>query len=180
MLRRQKLTAAKERTAEVLARAGVALTEAEVGAIEVADFGLSRLDEFGLQIVVYVNTERVCAKELVLFPRQLCPEHRHPPFDGTPGKEETFRCRAGVVFLYTEGDPTARPAARVPSDGVLTVWHETVLEPGEQYTIPPDTLHWFQAGDEGAVVSEFSTQSRDDLDVFSDPRIRRATLEVDG
>ena len=34
-------------------------------------------------------------------------------------------------------------------------------------------LHWFQAGPEGAVVSEFSTQSRDDLDVFSDPQIVR-------
>ena len=180
MLSRHEVTAARERAAEALARAGIALTEAEVGAIEVADFGLSRLEEFGLQLVVYVNTERVCAKELVLFPRQLCPEHRHPPFDGRRGKEETFRCRAGVVFLYTEGHPTAEPAARAPSDGVFTVWHETVLEPGEQYTIPPDTLHWFQAGDEGAVVSEFSTQSRDDLDVFSDPRIRRATLEVDG
>ena len=180
MLNRHELTEARERAAELLARGRIALTEAEAGAIEVADFGLSRLDETGLQLVVYVNTERVCAKELVLFPRQLCPEHRHPPFDGTPGKEETFRCRAGVVYLYTEGAPTPRPAARVPSDGVFTVWHETVLRPGEQYTIPPDTLHWFQAGDEGAVVSEFSTQSRDDLDVFSDPRIRRATLEVEG
>ena len=180
MLRRDELIAARERAAEVLARAGVALTEAEVGAIEVADFGLSRLDETGLQIVVSVNTERVCAKELVLFPRQLCPEHRHPPFDGTPGKEETFRCRAGVVYLYTEEESTSQPAARVPADGVFTVWRETVLGRGEQYTIPPDTLHWFQAGDEGAVVSEFSTQSRDDLDIFSDPRIRRATLEVDG
>ena len=180
MLRRHELIAARERAAEVLARAGIALTEAEVGAIEVADFGLSRLDETGLQIVVYVNTERVCAKELVLFPRQLCPEHRHPPFDGTPGKEETFRCRAGVVYLYTEGDVDPAAGGARAGGRLFTVWHETVLGPGEQYTIPPDTLHWFQAGDEGAVVSEFSTQSRDDLDVFSDPRIRRATLEVDG
>ena len=37
----------------------------------------------------------------------------------------------------------------------------------------PDTLHWFQAGPEGAIVSEFSTQSRDELDVFSDPLIVR-------
>ena len=37
----------------------------------------------------------------------------------------------------------------------------------------PDTLHWFQAGDEGAIVSEFSTRSRDETDVFSDPRIVR-------
>ena len=114
-----------------------------------------------------------------MFPRQLCPEHRHPPFDGTPGKEETFRCRAGVVYLYTEGEPTPQPAARPPQDGAFTVWHEIVLRPGEQHTIAPDTLHWFQAGDEGAVVSEFSTESRDDLDVFTDPRIRRDTVVAD-
>ena len=48
-----------------------------------------------------------------------------------------------------------------------------MLRPGDQYTILPDTLHWFQAGSEGAVVSEFSTESRDELDVFSDPQIVR-------
>ena len=50
---------------------------------------------------------------------------------------------------------------------------EIVLGPGDQWTIPPDTLHWFQAGDDGAVVSEFSTRSRDETDVFTDPRIVR-------
>jgi D-lyxose ketol-isomerase len=30
-----------------------------------------------------------------------------------------------------------------------------------------------QAGPEGAVVSEFSTQSTDDQDIFADPRIKR-------
>lgn len=42
---------------------------------------------------MYVNTDRVCAKEMVLFPHQACPEHRHIGMDGAPGKEETFRCR---------------------------------------------------------------------------------------
>jgi D-lyxose ketol-isomerase len=172
--------AARRRAAAVLAGTGIVLTAAELDAIEVADFGLSHLDETGLEVVVYVNTERVCAKELVLFPRQLCPEHRHPPFDGTPGKEETFRCRTGLVHLYTEGEPSPQPAARPPRDGVFTVWHEIVLRPGDQHTIAPDTLHWFQAGDEGAVVSEFSTESRDDLDVFTDPLIRRATVVAEG
>jgi D-lyxose ketol-isomerase len=97
----------------------------------------------------------VCAKELVLFARQACPDHRHPPVDGGPGKEETFRCRRGSVHLHVEGQDVH------------------VLRPGEQQTIPPDTLHWFQAGPEGAVISEFSTQSRDELDVFSDPQIVR-------
>jgi D-lyxose ketol-isomerase len=145
---------ARERAAAMLERAGIVLTPAERAGIEVADFGLGRLEETGLQLVVYVNTERVCAKELVLFPHQACPEHRHPPFDGTPGKEETFRCRLGTVHLHIGRD-------------------ELVLHPGEQHTIPPNTLHWFRAGAEGAVVSEFSTQSRDELDVFSDPRIVR-------
>jgi D-lyxose ketol-isomerase len=145
---------ARDRAATMLGEAGIVLTPAERAAIEVTDFGLGRLEETGLQLVVYVNTERVCAKELVLFPRQTCPEHRHPPFSGTPGKEETFRCRTGAVHLHVDGE-------------------EIVLQPGEQHTIPPDTLHWFRAGDEGAVVSEFSTQSRDELDVFSDPRIVR-------
>jgi D-lyxose ketol-isomerase len=138
----------------MLAEAGIVLTPDEREAIEVADFGLGELERYGLQIVVYVNTERVCAKELVLFPRQACPEHRHPPVDGSPGKEETFRCRSGLVHLHVEGE-------------------EIVLHPGDQHTIPPDTLHWFEAGDEGAIVSEFSTQSRDDADVFTDPRIVR-------
>jgi D-lyxose ketol-isomerase len=151
---------------------GVVLTEAERASIEVADFGLGRLRETGLVLLVYVNTERHCAKELVLYPGQACAEHRHPPFDGTPGKEETFRCRRGVVYLHVEGEPTPAPLA-TPPPGVYTVGHEIVLHPGDQHTIPPDTWHWFQAGPEGAVVSEFSTTSRDDLDVFSDPRVRR-------
>lgn len=47
------------------------------------------------------------------------------------------------------------------------------LLPGEQFTIPPNTHHWFQAGEEGAIVSEFSSTSRDAFDIFTDPRIKR-------
>lgn len=146
---------ARERAAAMLDAAGIVLTPAEREQIEIADFGLGRLDEVGLQIVVYVNTERVCAKELVLFPHQRCPEHRHPPVEGEPGKEETFRVRRGTVHLHVEAAG------------------DIVLGPGDQYTIPPNTLHSFEAGDEGAIVSEFSTTSRDALDVFTDPGIVR-------
>ena len=182
MLTPEELNAARDRAAAVLAESGIVLTPDERASIEVADFGLSRLDEIGLQIVVYVNTERVCAKELVLFPRQTCPEHRHPPLDGSPGKEETFRCRRGVVYLYVEGAPTVNPACRPPAAGAdaFTVWHEVELRPGEQHTISPNVLHWFQAGDEGAVVSEFSTTSVDELDVFTDAQIGRATVIREG
>lgn len=178
MLTKAEIEAARERAARALADAGIVLTAAERDAIEVADFGLSCLEEIGLQLLVYVNTDRVCAKELVLFPWQTCPEHRHPPHADSPGKEETFRCRRGVVYLYTEGEPTPTPACSPPpaGGGFFTVWHEIVLGPGDQYTIPPDTRHWFRAGKEGAIVSEFSTTSRDELDVFTDPRIQRHTV----
>ena len=178
MLTQAEVERAQVRAAAVLAEAGIVLTPAEQQAIEVADFGLSDLERTGLEVVVYVNTERVCAKELVLFPGQTCPEHRHPPFAGTPGKEETFRCRQGRVYLYTDGAPARAPVCSPPG-GVYTVWHEIVLDPGDQHTIPPGTLHWFQAGPGGAVVSEFSTESRDELDIFSDPEIGRATVVAD-
>jgi D-lyxose ketol-isomerase len=178
VLTAEELGVARKRAAVMLADSGIVLTPVERANIEVADFGLSRLDEIGLQIVVYVNTERVCAKELVLFPRQTCPEHRHPPLDGSPGKEETFRCRSGFVYLYVDGEPTPNPACRPPasSAAAFTVSHEIALRPGEQHTIAPNVLHWFQAGDEGAVVSEFSTTSVDEADVFTDPQIARATV----
>lgn len=50
-----------------------------------------------------------------------------------------------------------------------------ILRPGEQHLVPPNMLLWFQAGPEGAIVSEFCTQSRDDLDVFTNADIARTT-----
>ena len=175
MLNRATVAAAQARAAEMLKTAGVAITNAEQAQIEIADFGLGRLEAIGLEIVVYVNTDRYCAKELVMFERQICPQHRHPPLAGRPGKEETFRCRWGEVYLYLPGPATPNPRARVPEDkhDVFTVWHELVLRPSDQYTIAPNTPHWFQAGDEGAIVSEFSSRSDDASDFFEDPAIDR-------
>ncbi|MGV7013277.1 D-lyxose/D-mannose family sugar isomerase [Bacillus velezensis] len=154
-------------------KAGIVLTDNEVEDIQIMDYGLGKLEETGLQLFIYVNTDRYCSKELVLFPRQTCPEHRHPPVGGEKGKQETFRCCWGKVYLYVEGEKTENPSVLPPEEDkeYYTVWHEIVLEPGGQYTIPPDTKHWFQAGEEGAVVTEMSSTSTDDHDVFTDPRI---------
>jgi D-lyxose ketol-isomerase len=177
MITAYELADARRRAQEYLTCAGIVLTPAERDTIEVADFGLSELPSTGLELVIYVNTARCCAKELVLFPRQTCPEHWHPPVAGEPGKEETFRCRWGAVYLYVPGAPTPNPKGVPPKgrEAHYTVWHEVVLRPGEQYTLAPNTPHWFQAGEEGAVVSEFSTTSRDESDIFRDPEIQRAT-----
>ena len=169
---------AKARTLELLRKARVWLTPLEKDNIEVSDLGLGDLRHVGLQVVVYENNDRYCAKELVLLPRQICPEHKHPPIDQRNiGKQETFRCRWGEVYLYVAGDRAPKPKARVPAKHRehLKVWHEIIMRPGDQYTIPPNGLHWFQAGDNGAVISEFSSTSTDERDVFTDPRVRRVS-----
>jgi len=177
MITREKWRRARDKAVGILDKAGVAITSDEKEEMEVADFGLGDLEHTGLELVIYINTKRYCAKELVLFPRQTCPEHRHPPIRGSPGKQETFRCRWGRAYLYIPGDRTENPHARPPRgrERFYTVFHEIELGPGEQYTIPPDTLHWFQAGPGGAVVSEFSSTSTDETDVFTDPKIKRIT-----
>jgi len=181
MLTQDEIRAAQARVARMLKDARIAVTAEELENIEVAELGLGELERTGLEIIIYVNTDRYCAKELILFPRQTCPEHRHPDVCGEQGKMETFRCRWGKVFLYTEGEPKPTPKGRPPkgSEAHYTVFHEVELTPGKQYTIPSNTLHWFQAGDEGAIVSEFSSTSRDEFDVFTDPRIQRVPEAAD-
>lgn len=158
-------------------KASIILTPSERESVEVADFGLDDIEKIGLILVTYVNTERCCAKEMVLFPGMTCPEHTHAPIPekGYPGKEETFRCRYGSVYLYVEGDETKERKGHVPEgyEGTYTVFHEIVLQAGEQYTMQPNTKHWFQAGPEGAVISEFSTPSFDEYDIFTDEKVNR-------
>ncbi len=180
MLKPSPLRQLQERAIEALRQHGIVLTSQEQEHIAVVDFGLGEVERIGLEIVVYVNNDRYCAKELVLFPRQTGAEHKHPPIGSDPGKMETFRCRAGKVWLYVEGEPSSTIQAHIPpgSESYYTVFHEIELHPGEQYTIPPNTLHWFQAGDQGAIVSEFSSTSRDEFDIFTDPRVNTSHLTV--
>lgn len=181
MITKQEKESAISRALACLDRAHIVLTPEERKRIEVADFGLSELEKSGLELLTYVNTDRCCAKELVIFPHQTCPEHRHPQVVNDPGKEETFRCRWGVVYLFVPGNPTPNPHVRPPAGSELhyTVFHEIELHPGDQYTLMPGTPHWFQAGDEGAVVSEFSTHNTDENDIFTDPRVERITQVSD-
>lgn len=167
----------QERVKAMFHDSGIIFTEKELGAIDFADFGLGQIESQGLNLIVYENNDRYCAKEMVLLPGQTCPEHRHPPRNGEAGKRETFRCRKGNVYLYVEGDRTEPIHSSIPSgqEAYYTVAKEIVLNAGEQYTIEPNIKHWFQAGENGAVISEFSSPSDDVSDIFTDPKIQRVT-----
>lgn len=168
------MTDLKERVYQAFLDSNIVFTPEELSNIDYADFGLNNFETEGLNLIVYENNSRYCSKEMVLLPYQTCPEHLHPDRDGQPGKQETFRCRKGSVVLFVEGEDNG-VNVKIPEgkEKYYTVKHGIVLHPGEQYTIFPNTKHWFQAEGEGAIISEFSSNSDDASDVFTDPNIKR-------
>jgi D-lyxose ketol-isomerase len=181
MITHAERDSAIKKSTEILSKAGVVVRQAEIDKMEVADFGLSELEESGAQIVTLVDTNKIAAKLLIMLPWQTEPEHTHPKIDDYAGKEETVRCEWGELYLYGPGEPTSNPKGRPPEHRkhTYTVWHEYILKPGDQITFAPNTPHWFQGGPEGAVFWSFSTKVVDKEDKFTDPDIQRETIVVD-
>lgn len=181
MLTKTEVFQARKRALGYMEKAGVVLSEKEKETISVADFGLSDLERQGGQILTFFNTDRISAKVIVLFPWQILPEHWHPAIDRDVGKEEIMRVRWGEVYLYVPGEPTSQPKAKIPpgEEKNFTVWHEVILNPGDQYILQPQVIHWFQAGPEGAVIDDYSSTARDLQDGFTNPKIVRETKVIE-
>lgn len=181
MLTKTEVFQARKRALAYMEKAGVVLSEKEKEAISVADFGLSDLERQGGQILTFFNTERLSAKVIVLLPWQILPEHWHPAINKDVGKEEIMRVRWGEVYLYVPGEPTSQPKAKIPpgEEKHFTVWHEVILNPGDQYILQPQVVHWFQAGPEGAVIDDYSSTARDLQDWFTNPKIVRETKVIE-
>lgn len=176
MITRRQQQEAQDRAAGMIRDSGLGIAAGDQRKIEVVDFGLSNLDKEGVQVLTWVQTERISVKVLVLFPRQTEPEHWHPPVGNDPGKEETIRVVSGTVYFYKPGENTFEAGFLVKGkEGYYTMRHEIVMKPGDQVTLKPGEKHWFQARDEGAVMFSFSTIARDALDQFTDPDIVRIT-----
>ncbi len=174
MISRKEHETLQVRARELLRRSGLALRAEELAGVEVLDFGLGMAGELGLQVVPVLETGQLAIRLVALLAGQTCPEHRHPPQGDYAGKEETLRCAWGRLYVCTEGEPTERPQAAAPPRWQhFTVWRETALAPGDQLSLPPDMLHWFQGGPEGAVAWLFCSRATDAEDVFTDPDVRR-------
>ncbi len=186
----QKRLFYKKKAIEIFNKSKIYFKQTEFDKMEITDFGLGDFENIGLNVIIYVNTARVCAKELALLPYQICPQHRHPDIDSSLGKEETFRCRWGEVYLYVDTgeketdfkdikDKIPEIRAKIPEKykDKLFILKEIILKPGDQYTLEPNTWHWFQGGPKGAVLSEFSSHSFDAGDIFYDKNIRRVAVD---
>jgi D-lyxose ketol-isomerase len=180
MITRKQQELARRRAAEMIRAAGIHITDIEANRIEVVDFGLSRLEHEGVQVLTLVQTERISVKVLALFPRQTEPEHWHPPVGSDPGKEETIRVISGTLYFYAPGENTFKEGFLVKGkEHCYTMRHERVMRPGDQVTLAPGVRHWFQAREEGVVMYSFSTIARDAMDQFTDKDIVRTTRFAD-
>lgn len=181
MITRSEQAHTQRRAAEMIRRCGVPVTADELARIDVADFGLSDLQRQGVEILTLFQTDRIAGKILVMFPNQTEPEHWHPPVGSDPGKEETVRMIWGDLRFYIDGPDTLREGFIVEGKAdCYTCRHEIIMAPGQQLTLRPGQKHWFQGGRRGAVLFSFSTCVRDILDGFTDRRIVRQTVVVEG
>jgi D-lyxose ketol-isomerase len=160
-------------------KAGIILTKKEIDSMDVADFGLNRLETEGAQILALADTEYLSIRLIALTPNQTEPEHWHTTVGKKPGKEETIRVMCGTIYFYTPGPDTMK-MGKIPSgkEKWYTCRHERVMRPGDQITLTAGTRHWFQAGPEGAVVFCFCSAAVEALDNFTDPSVVRVTKVV--
>ncbi len=61
MLTQEEVSRRQQQSLALFNQAGLVITPAETERIEVADFGLGDFEHTGLGVLIYVNTQRVCA-----------------------------------------------------------------------------------------------------------------------
>ena len=93
------------------------------------------------------------------------------------GKEEAFRFQHGAASLWIsceEGKETKEAVRPIPEEhNQVPFAREFVFKAGDIVHLPTNTFHLIVGGIGGAVFSESSTTSRDELDVFLHPDIVR-------
>jgi D-lyxose ketol-isomerase len=156
---------------DLIHQSGFPLTERELEALEVSDFGLNNLPHEGFAFIDILRSPRLRVTLLVLLPNQSLPQHVHPPYEEEQGKEETIRVLYGQTGVYIKGEAT-NPDAHIPvgKDSYYTARREIRIGPGEQYTVTPNTEHWFQGGPEGSVNICFQNRVDENKNLFWDPQ----------
>ena len=165
----------REKVIEYFEKVGMLLTDEEKkNKIQIVDYNTGNFYKSGLAMVTFINTPRYCGKFLFFFPGQCCAEHWHPSIEGRPGKEETFRVLWGKAYAYVPGEPTENIEAKIPKgrEKYFTCRHEIILNPGDQYNVGLNEKHWWQAGPDGLIALEVSSQARDEYDLTTEEKLK--------
>lgn len=154
----------------LLLKSGFSVSQSELDSMTINDFGLNNLREEGVALIDILRSDRLRISILILLPNQTLPQHKHPSYDNERGKEETIRCLWGTFKVYVEGDQNCQNIL-IPKgkDDFYTARKEILLNAGEQYSVEPGIIHWFQAGDKGAVALAFQNRVNEDYNIFYDP-----------
>ena len=163
---------------DLLAKSGFPLTPEELDSLQANDFGLGDLRKEGFQFIDILLSPRVRITLMAVLPNQTLPQHVHPPYDGEPGKEETIRVIYGQGRVGINGGKES-PGILIPKgkEKYYTARQVITLEPGEQFTVEPTVVHWFQAGDEGMVCICFQNRVDEMKNRFFDPESTGCPIE---
>jgi len=142
----------------------------------VSDYGLGHFTELGLAAYIFMNQQEAnyLQLDIYLLPNQMLPEHYHLKTEKCGPKMEGWLCRYGQSYVYGEGPRTEELHAKIPAfeQPWVTVFHETVLDPGRcAHVNRPTAPHWQFAGPEGAILTEVGTFHDNDGVRHTDPNI---------
>ena len=90
---------AQHRAARMLVDAQIVLSEEERKNIEVCDYNLGNLDTIGTEIVIYLNTDRCCARNSYSFPDRPVLSIYTLSWESTPARRKPSAA-GGVRFTY--------------------------------------------------------------------------------
>ncbi len=142
----------------------------------VTDFGLGKFTEIGMGGIFWLNLkeENYFAHEIYLLPGQSIPEHRHMATPNAAAKRESWHVRHGWVRLFAEGESTPGVEEWIPSTHQQCIQSKAMsrLMAGEvAHMGGPEQWHFMQAGDQGAVVTEYATYHDGDGLQFTHPKV---------
>jgi len=154
---------------DLLQKAGFHVTNTELSNLEINDFGLGNIRKEGFGFIDILRSKRIRITLLLLLPNQSLPQHMHPSYENEEGKEETLRVLFGETKVFIEGESDSAIIIPEGKEKYYTALNEIHLKAGGQYSVQPNTKHWFQACDKGSVNICFQNRVDELRNIFYDP-----------
>lgn len=141
------------------------------------DFGLGDFVNVGMAGIFWVNnpTYKYFGHEIYLLPGQMIVEHAHMRAGDVPPKMETWQVRHGMIYTFSEGEPTVPCPVETPASQAdfITATHVKAVPTGEMDALNRETaVHFMLAGPEGAIVTEYATFHDNDALRFTNPDVK--------